>query len=272
MNPHTVLCVDDEPNILNALRRVFRKENYRLLTATSAKKGLELITAESVALVISDYRMPEMTGVELLKAVKSISPNIIRIVLSGYTDFNAVSAAINEGNVYKFITKPWNDDDLRITVRHCLQQYDMEREIRMLNSRIAEQNEQLRALNRDLEQKVEERTRDLVLRNQVLLLSQTILENLPVAVMGISEDGMIVQINKMVPTIFGNPQGGWLGLNIADVLPGAIVDLVGKSTEEGKAQRLQDYPIDGRLLHIESFPVSLSSHNQGTVLVSYTIS
>jgi len=123
MNDRTrILCVDDERNVLRALERIFLDDDYEILTACSGEQGLEILSAApQVQVVISDYRMPGMNGVEFLKEVCKTHPETIRIVLSGYADTAAVVAAINQGKIYKFIPKPWNDDELRLTVAKALE-------------------------------------------------------------------------------------------------------------------------------------------------------
>jgi len=122
---YRILFVDDEPNVLTALRRIFRRENYHIDTALTGEEALQLLKDKDYQLIISDYKMPKMDGAELLKRVKALHPHTIRIMLTGEADTGAVMGAINEGAVYKFILKPWNDDDLRITVGLALEQYDL---------------------------------------------------------------------------------------------------------------------------------------------------
>ncbi len=136
----TLLFVDDEENVLNALRRIFMEENYTILTALSAQKALEIMDREKVHLIISDHRMPGMPGGELLKLVREKYPETIRIMLTGYADVNSIMGAVKEGAVYKFITKPWNDEDLRLTVSLALQQFVLMRENRHLKD-IAKQQQ-----------------------------------------------------------------------------------------------------------------------------------
>ena len=131
--PFTLLFVDDEEGVLHALRRIFMDENYTILTAISAEKALQIMEERPVVhLLISDHRMPGMTGAELLKAVRERWPETIRIMLTGYADVNSIMGAVKEGAVYKFITKPWNDEDLRLTVALALQQYVLMHENRHL--------------------------------------------------------------------------------------------------------------------------------------------
>jgi diguanylate cyclase (GGDEF)-like protein/PAS domain S-box-containing protein len=113
----TLLLVDDEENILNALVRMLRRDGYRILTATGAEAALDILGRNDVQVVISDQRMPGISGTELLSKVKDMYPETVRMVLSGYTDLAAVTSAINQGAIYKFLTKPWDDEDLRLQVR-----------------------------------------------------------------------------------------------------------------------------------------------------------
>ncbi len=119
----SLLFVDDEEGVLNALRRIFMEENYRIFTVPSADKALAIMQQERIQLVISDHRMPGMTGAQLLKEIKDRWPETIRIMLTGHADVQSIMGAVKDGAVYKFITKPWNDEDLRLTVSLALQQY-----------------------------------------------------------------------------------------------------------------------------------------------------
>jgi len=119
---YRLLLVDDEPGIVRALGRVFRQENYEIVTAGSGQEGLERLAEGPVHLVISDFMMPGMNGAQFLHEVKLRSPDTIRIMLTGHANTDAVMGAINDGAVYKFILKPWNDDDLRVTVALALEQ------------------------------------------------------------------------------------------------------------------------------------------------------
>ena len=121
-----ILCVDDERNVLRALERIFLDDDYEIILAGSGDEGLKIMEEEGpFQVVVSDYRMPVMNGVEFLKAVYERWPETVRIVLSGYADAGAIVAAINEGHIYRFIPKPWNDDELRVTIQNCLERYRM---------------------------------------------------------------------------------------------------------------------------------------------------
>jgi response regulator RpfG family c-di-GMP phosphodiesterase len=154
----TLLCVDDEPNILSALRRLFRPEGYRVHVAPGGAEGLALLEREAVDVVISDMRMPEMSGAELLKRIAERWPGTERILLTGYADMDSTVAAINEGRIARYIAKPWNDDEVRAVVRDALERKSLRDEKRRLEALTAAQNAELKALNATLEQKVEART------------------------------------------------------------------------------------------------------------------
>ena len=162
--PATLLLVDDEANILSSLRRLFRPEGYRILTAESGPEGLELIAAERVDLVISDMRMPGMDGAAFLAHVRERSPDSVRILLTGYADINATVSAINEGEIYRYVAKPWDDRDMLLMVRDVLQRRALERENAALAALTRRQNEELQAANSSLERKVAERSPDLCQR------------------------------------------------------------------------------------------------------------
>jgi response regulator RpfG family c-di-GMP phosphodiesterase len=120
---HKILIVDDEPANLRLLERLFRRD-FNVMTATSGGEALELLGQHDVALLITDQRMPGMTGIKLLKSTVGIRPHMVRIMLTGYTDVSALVEAINCGHVYKYVTKPWNNDELRLTVERALEHYE----------------------------------------------------------------------------------------------------------------------------------------------------
>lgn len=136
----TVLLVDDEQGVLNALKRVFAEENYRIICASSATEALGIMEEEPVHLVITDHRMPGMSGAEFLIEAKQKWPETIRIMLTGHADVQSIMGAVKDGAVFKFITKPWNDEDLRLTVSLGLQQYILVQENRNLRELARKKN------------------------------------------------------------------------------------------------------------------------------------
>jgi DNA-binding NtrC family response regulator len=149
MKSHSILIVDDEKNVLNAIQRVLRKEPYTIYSADSAEKALQLIKAREVSLVVSDYNMPHTDGLEFLKEIKSLYPHILTIMLTGQAEVQVAVQAINVAGVYKFILKPWDDEDLRITIRRALESIDLVSERDRLLQKVKSRD----AILNDLEEK-----------------------------------------------------------------------------------------------------------------------
>ena len=268
MNPSEevrILCVDDERNVLKSLRRLFIDEDhYDILTAESGEEGLAVLReCPDISLVISDYRMPGMTGVEFLRQVNEHWPDTVRIVLSGYADTAAVVEAINAGQIYKFIPKPWNDDELKTTVAQALAHYQLFRQNEQLTEELRVKNEELEEVNQNLEELVEKRTIALELRNQVLGVSQQVLDVLPVAVLGVDPEGMIAQCNDQSGALLGLGMGDMLGYNRREVLPREVnraLDQVGLSEAASIVIEL-----DGRMYSMEVRPLD-PAEPRGTVV------
>jgi DNA-binding NtrC family response regulator len=118
------MIVDDEPANLRTLERLFRS-NYQVVTAASGAEALALLEQHDIAVLISDQRMPGMTGTELMMKTVAIRPQMVKILLTGYTDVGALIEALNSGLVYRYMTKPWNNDELRLTVSRAIEHYEM---------------------------------------------------------------------------------------------------------------------------------------------------
>lgn len=166
--PATILCVDDEPNILSALRRLFRGAGFQVRTAVGGAAGLALLETETVDLVISDMRMPEMDGAEFLQQVRVRWPDTVRLLLTGYSDVTSIIGAINRGEIYRYISKPWDDNDIILIVKQALERKALEEEKKRLETLAIRQNEELKTLNAGLENKVAERTAELSIANEKL--------------------------------------------------------------------------------------------------------
>lgn len=240
----TILLVDDEANILSALTRTLRPQGYRILRAGSGREGLELLAHNEVGVIVSDQRMPEMTGVEFLKQVRDLYPDTVRIVLSGYTELTSITDAINRGAIYKFLTKPWEDDLLRANIEEAFQRHEMKQE----NDR----------LSRELEKRVEEKTLALTRSLKILQVSQEVLEALPLAVIGIGSDGFIAVANSMAHYLLG--RGGerpLLGMPAQEAIPQELLDCA--------EDAIVTMP-DGVRFHRWQSAMGRLSHSQGVVL------
>ena len=168
MQEHTVLFVDDEVNILKALQRLLRSEPIKVVTASRPQDAIELLETTPAQVIVTDQRMPEMSGVDLLSTIRERHPDMVRMMLTGYTEINIAVEAINRGEIYRLITKPWNDDELKATLKQAFDHYNLKGEIKRLNQIAREQNFKLQDMNRNLESKVRERTKQLAGKNQEL--------------------------------------------------------------------------------------------------------
>ncbi len=164
----TVLCVDDEVNILAALKRVLRSDGHIVLTATSGAEALEMLERLPIDLVISDMRMPGMDGAQLLEQVHLRWPSVVRILLTGFADMSSTIAAINRGRIFRYVNKPWDEQELLACVREGLSRLTLQRDKERLEALAHQQNEELKHLNAELETRVQARTADLAEANEKL--------------------------------------------------------------------------------------------------------
>lgn len=248
-----ILCVDDEPNVLSALKRLFMDEPYTVLTATSAQEGLEQLVHNKVQIVISDYRMPVTNGVEFLREVRQRWPDTVRIVLSGYADTSSIVSAINEGEIYKFIPKPWNDDELKMSISNAIERYYLFRK-----------NAELTA---ELKLLLDEKSRNLELRSLMLETNQHIVYSLPVPVLGIDNDNVIAQCNRAWAEETGDH---WrcLGQFIEHALPENIVSFLKTVKESERAEmRTTLNGVPGRLIGSPLWKDEELTEYKGIILV-----
>lgn len=216
----TLLLVDDEPNILSALRRSLRRSGHRILTAGSGAEGLLMLESEVVDIIISDQRMPNMTGVEFLRRAKAHWPQTMRISLSGYTDLASISDAINEGAVFKFITKPWDDTALLATVQEAFARKRSQDKTRQLQQALALANEEQTRVNARLSSLLEEKENQVATDQAILEATHAVFSSLPVPVLGIDSEGMIAIANEAAEELLGP---GLLGCEACDSLPGDLL-------------------------------------------------
>lgn len=163
-----VLIVDDESCVLNSLVRELRKEPYQILTATSGVEGLKILQDRRIAVIVSDMQMPYMNGIEFLTQAGALCPGSVNMVLSGHSDSSLVMSAINSGTVWRYLTKPWQIDELKVSIRNALEMHDANLEREQLLLELRRKNEELANWSGKLEVTVREQTRELY--NQGVLL------------------------------------------------------------------------------------------------------
>ena len=169
--PPTLLFVDDEPSILSSLQRLFRPKGYKILTAESGDAGLAILDSQAVDLVISDMRMPKMDGAQFLEKVRAKTPETMRLLLTGYSDVTSTINAINKGEIYRHISKPWDDNDIVLIVKKALEHKALRGENQRLLALTQRQNDELKDLNAGLEKRVQERTAEIEQVNSFLNLA-----------------------------------------------------------------------------------------------------
>ena len=205
-----LLVVDDEENILKSLRRVLRSQDWEIRTALDGERGLKILEQFTPEVVISDFRLPGMNGADFLQQVKQRIPLAQRIMLTGHADQRAIEEAINRSEIFRFIAKPWNDSALLLTVQSAFEQYAVHAENARLQEVTRAQNEELRALNAELEERVQQRTRLLVVAKREWELSFDSLD-LPLAVVR-GSDHSVRRANVAYARVAGRPVQG-LGQN-----------------------------------------------------------
>jgi response regulator RpfG family c-di-GMP phosphodiesterase len=219
----TLLVVDDEENIIRSLRRLFRGEPFSVLTANSGNEGLEILAHQPVSVILSDQRMPGMIGSDFLKIVKERYPHTIRIVMSGYTELESITSAINDGAVFKFLLKPWEDEKLLAHIRDAFSYHDLKSNNILLA-------EELKKANGKLEERIRDEREKNLLHTRSLLLSQELLDRMPIAVFGISSEGLIVMANQYARQLVN--QEAIVGNMIDDIIPGAIAQALHSALDQ----------------------------------------
>ena len=213
-----LLLVDDEPGILSALRRQLRHDGYEIMTASDGASGLEVLAQNKIDVIVSDQRMPGMTGVEFLRKVKTLYPDIVRIVLSGFTELQSVTDAVNEGAIYKFLTKPWDDNQLRGHIAQAFQHKEMADENRRLNLQIRVANQELARANRELEAALLYKQQQIQRREISLDIVREALQRVPMPIIGMDEDRIVAFANAAACELFSGA-GAMLGTPIGELIP-----------------------------------------------------
>ncbi len=242
----TLLVVDDEENIIRSLRRLFRQEPFSVLTANSGSEGLEILEKQPVSVILSDQRMPGMIGSDFLKIVKERYPHTIRIVMSGYTELESITSAINDGAVFKFLLKPWEDEKLLAHIRDAFSYHD-------LKSNNISLAEELKKANASLEERIREEREKNALNTHSLLLSQELLDRMPIAVFGISSEGLIVMANQYARQLVN--QEAIVGNMIDDIMPDNITQALYSELEQPSADKADELYWPNTTLKVSITPI-----------------
>ena len=264
----TLLLVDDEENILASLKRLLRRGDYHTGTATSAAEGLQRLAESDGDVIVSDQRMPNMTGVEFLRRAKDLYPHTVRIVLSGYTELQSITDAINEGAIYKFLTKPWEDDLLRANIEEAFRQKELADENRRLDQEVRAANTELADLNQRLQAALARQHEELSVVEDRGRHAMEVLYNVPVPLIGFDVEGLIAFANQDAEAMLPGVRA-LIGCYAQDGLPAEFAPLASlrdgevlETTRDGHGYRCSCRAIDdsggGRGTLVAVVPLSMA--------------
>ena len=254
----SLLLVDDEQNIVSALKRLLRPDGYQIFTANSGQEGLDLLERHPVDVIVSDQRMPGMIGADFLRKAKLLYPATIRIMLSGYTELQSVTDAVNEGAIYKFLTKPWEDELLRGHIAEAFRLKEIADENERLNLEVRTANHELAAANRRMEELLQQKQQQISRDEISLGVARELLQRLPLPVIGLDDQGMIAFINGAAERLFQSC-GSLLGNEASLVLPALF-------PAEAGAEALHRADIDGVRFDVEVYPMGEHSAARGSLM------
>lgn len=254
----TLLLVDDEPNIVSALKRLLRPDGYQILSASGGAEGLEILARNEVDVIVSDQRMPGMLGADFLRAAKGRYPHTIRIMLSGYTELQSVTAAVNEGAIYKFLTKPWEDAQLRGHIADAFRLKEIADDNARLNLELRTANHELAIANRKMEVLLQQKQQQITLGEMSLNVARELLQFLPLPIIGLDDEGTLAFVNQAADTLF-MARGAILGNEAALVLP----ELFAGGAPGSGAHAVT---IDGRACAVLVHPMGSNSTSRGSLI------
>lgn len=254
-----LLLLDDEPNIVAALTRLLRRDGYQIYSSVSCFEALEILKTREIGVIVVDQRMPEMLGSEFLERAKAIKPHTMRIVLTGYTELSTVTQAVNQGAVYKFLIKPWEDEVLREQVFEAFRQYELQAENDRLTAELKRANLELCEVNKDLERRVDQKAREILSNVQILRVAQEVLDSLPIGVIGIANDGLIAAANQCAVEMLGESLA--IGLSVSEALPEALIPWGHDPSPEGT------FSIGGRSIQVRFAQLGARSRGKGYVVL-----
>ncbi|MDR1350202.1 MAG: response regulator [Zoogloeaceae bacterium] len=219
-HPRTLLLVDDKADVLAALRRLLRPDGYKILTALGGAAGLDILKKQPVDVILSEQRMQHMSGVEFLSQARLVQPDCVRMALTGYLEIQSIAKTVNEGAIYKFLTKPWDDEQLRATLREAFVYKELADDNRRLAAELSRANQNLILANQRLQALLEEKQHQLARDEKVLDVLHEVMQILPLPLLGVDDSGMIATTNEAARQAFGdNGEVLLLGQQISALLP-----------------------------------------------------
>jgi EAL domain-containing protein (putative c-di-GMP-specific phosphodiesterase class I)/FixJ family two-component response regulator/GGDEF domain-containing protein len=261
-----LLLVDDEANIVAALKRLLRPDHYEIYTANDGQQGLDVLAEHAVDVIVSDQRMPGMLGADFLRKAKQLYPDTIRIMLSGYTELQSVTDAVNEGAIYKFLTKPWEDELLRGHIADAFRLKEIADDNERLHLEVRSANQELAAANRRMEQLLQEKQRQITRDEISLSIARELLQHLPLPVIGLDDAGMIAFVNGAAEQVFRH-SGALLGNEAASALPELFPPPdAGVPSQADARFRHHVARVDGQRYAVVVYPMGEQSASRGSLM------
>lgn len=226
---HTILIVDDEIDVLNSLKRQLRNEPFELMFAGSGKEALNLIEKGSIHVILTDYKMPAMNGVELLQTVKQRHPEIVRAIFSGFIDMGVLVGSINKGEVYRFITKPWDAQKLKELLHTSIEHFDILAKNKQFMKEIIAKNESL--------------SKTVGERGRALDLSDAILDALPFAVIAVDNEMNVIKTNSMARSILPVEKDAASAKKLSSLMPDLLTDFISSGLDTCDGQDVGRFSI-----------------------------
>lgn len=266
MQSKHLLLVDDDPNLLVSLVRLLKKDGYDVHCAHSAREAFDILANHPIDVVLSDHRMPEMSGTEFLEEVKLVYPHTVRLVLSGFAELDSVTDAINRGAIYRYLTKPIDDQDLRANIREAFQRHDIEQQNNRLKIDLEQANAELVQLNHILEQRVIERNDRIQRDNDFRHVIQEVFDHLPVGILGVDVSGDVMMINRIAAVHLELGQGMAMGRSLL-CLPNELADPVESFLNDSEQIPVYfNISIQNQAVKVALLPMGIFSKSKGCLV------
>ncbi|GHT91014.1 hypothetical protein AGMMS49545_05980 [Betaproteobacteria bacterium] len=264
---NTLLLVDEETGVLNALCHLLGQGGYNILSADSGKAGLRILREQTVDVILSEQHMSGMSGDEFLHQAKILQPDSVRMLLTGDQEIQSVARTVNKGSVYKFLTKPWNDEQLRATVAEAFVYKGLCDHNRHLAQTLAETNQKLFENNQHLQQLLEEKQYRIQLGEKVVKVLHEVTQLVPLPLLGVDDNGMVASANEAAQKLFG-AHALLLGGQISTLLSPKLLQHIMQNEGDEKDVDIPPFiAADGKLYNLRCRTLGLRSQASGKLII-----
>ncbi len=216
---HKILLVDDEAYVLQALNRTLRKSPWEIVTCDCPTNALSMLSKHQFSVILSDFNMPNMSGVDFLKQAKATQPDAIPVIISGFSDFDGLMDIINECGIFKYLMKPWNNEFLMSQIEECIKTYELKLENTQLLNEVQVSNGKLAEANRKLESLFLEQKQINEIKDNILISSQYMIDKLPIGIMTFDSDYRVSNVNEAAAVALDIVPDCFVGVALKDMFP-----------------------------------------------------